>query len=85
MKDQLHILEKIETVDAPPFLFTRIQAKIQEQLADKLTTKQAIAYLAGLAFIVVLNVLVLKQSSDQPTESDLVSELNLAPANQLYE
>lgn len=84
MKDQLNILDKIETVDTPPFLFTRIQAKIQEQLSEKLTAKQAIAYLTGLAFIIALNVVVLR-SADQPVESDLVSEMNLAPANQLYE
>lgn len=84
MKDQLNILDKIETVDTPPFLFTRIQAKIQEQLSEKLTAKQAIAYLTGLAFIIALNVVVLR-SADQPAESDLVSEMNLAPANQLYE
>lgn len=84
MKDQLNILDKIETVDTPPFLFTRIQAKIQEQLSEKLTAKQAIAYLTGLAFIIALNVIVLR-SADQPVESDLVSEMNLAPANQLYE
>ncbi len=84
MKDLLNSLEKIEAVDAPPFLFTRIQAKIQEKLAENLTAKQAIIYLVGLAFIIVMNVVVLK-SAEQPAKNDLVSELNLAPANQLYE
>ncbi len=82
-KDQLHILEKIEAVEVSPFLFTRIQAKVQEQLLDRLSTKQTLIYLTGIALIIGLNVLVLKTTnSDQ--KSNLVSEMNLAPTNQLY-
>lgn len=82
-KDQLHSLEKIESVEVSPFLFTRIQAKVQEQLLDKLSTKQTVVYLAGIALIVALNVMVLGAKNADKNE-DLVSEMNLAPTNQLY-
>lgn len=82
-KDQLHSLEKIESVEVSPFLFTRIQAKVQEQLLDKLSTKQTVVYLAGIALIVALNVMVLG-AKDADKNENLVSEMNLAPTNQLY-
>lgn len=82
-KDQLHSLGKIESVEVSPFLFTRIQAKVQEQLLDRLSTKQTVVYLAGIALIVALNVMVLGAKNADKNES-LVSEMNLAPTNQLY-
>lgn len=82
-KDQLHSLEKIESVEVSPFLFTRIQAKVQEQLLDKLSTKQTVVYLAGIALIVALNAVVLGAKNADKNEN-LVSEMNLAPTNQLY-
>jgi hypothetical protein len=83
-KDQLHSLEKIETVEVSPFLFTRIQAKVQEQLLDRLSGKQTVVYLVGIAVVVVLNVLVLRGMSSSNANTDLVSEMNLMPTNQLY-
>jgi len=82
-KDQLHSLEKIERVEVSPFLFTRIQAKVQEQLLDKLSTRQTVVYLTGIALIVALNVMVLGTKNTDKNEN-LVSEMNLAPTNQLY-
>lgn len=82
-KDQLHSLEKIERVEVSPFLFTRIQAKVQEQLFDKLSTKQTVVYLTGIALIVALNVMILGTKNVDKNEN-LVSEMNLTPTNQLY-
>ena len=83
-KDQLHILEKIESVEVSPFLFTRIQAKVQEQLFDRLSTKQTVIYLTGIAMIIALNLIVLRTKNDPDPKEDLVSGMNLAPSNQLY-
>jgi hypothetical protein len=83
-KDQLHILEKIEAVEVSPFLFTRIQAKVQEQLLDRLSTKQTLIYLTGIVLIVGLNLLVFK-TTDSDKNSNLVSKMNLVPTNQLYQ
>jgi hypothetical protein len=83
-KDQLHILEKIEAVEVSPFLFTRIQAKVQEQLLDRLSTKQTLIYLTGIVLIVGLNLLVFK-TMDSDKNSNLVSKMNLVPTNQLYQ
>lgn len=82
-KDQLHSLEMIGRVEVSPFLFTRIQAKVQEQLFDKLSTKQTVVYLTGIVLIVALNVMVLGTKNADKNEN-LVSEMNLTPTNQLY-
>jgi flagellar biosynthesis/type III secretory pathway M-ring protein FliF/YscJ len=82
-KDQLHRLEKIESVEVSPFLFTRIQAKVQEQFLDKLSTKQTFVYLTGIALIVALNLMILGTKNAEKNEN-LVSEMNLVPTNQLY-
>ena len=85
-KDPLQLLEKIETAEVSPFLFTRIQAKVQEQVFDKLSTKQTVIYLTGIALIIALNGLVLgtKNGNEADKKADLVSEMNLTPSNQLY-
>ncbi len=83
-KDRLHILNKIETVEVSPFLFTRIQAKVQEQLFDRLSTRKSVVYLTGIALIIAVNVMALRTSNTPDKNPDLVSELDLAPSNQLY-
>lgn len=54
MKNELEILDKIQRVDAPPFLFTRIESKINEVIEPvyslKLITSMSFALLL-LAFI----------------------------------
>lgn len=84
-KDLLHILEKIEKAEVSPFLLTRIQTKLQEELFDRLSTRKTVVYLTGIALIVILNVIVLGSKNKPETNPDLVSEMNLAPSNQLYQ
>lgn len=85
-KDPLQLLEKIEAAEISPFLFTRIQAKVQEQVFDKLSTRQTVIYLTGIAMIIAVNVMVLgaKNGNEPEQKNDLVSEMNLTPSNQLY-
>ncbi|WP_300663156.1 hypothetical protein [Fluviicola sp.] len=84
-KDPLHTLEKIEKAEVSPFLLTRIQAKLQEELLDHLSTRKTVIYLTGIVLIVVLNVIVLGSKNKPENNDGLVSEMNLAPSNQLYQ
>lgn len=83
-KDRLHILSKIEAVEVSPFLFTRIQAKVQEQVFDRLSTRKSVVYLTGIALIIAVNVMALRTMNTPDKNTDLVSEMDLAPSNQLY-
>lgn len=84
MENRLDILEKIKQVDTPPFLFTRIQNKIQQHIADKISKKQAIAYACGIVIIIVLNVLAFEAKKNSENDNDLVNKMDLSPSNQLY-
>jgi len=83
-KDQLHILNKIETVEVSPFLFTRIQAKIQEEIRDRFSIGKSVVYLTGIALVIAVNVMILRTMHASDKNTDLVSELDLTPSNQLY-
>lgn len=84
MKNQLDILNNIQTVDTPPFLFTRIQTKIEQQLTERVSKKQAVVYLAGIVIIVAINMLALSSNKENSTSSDLLTKMNISPSNQLY-
>lgn len=84
MEKELDILDRIGQVDAPPFLFTRIQEKVKAQLAERFTKKQAILCLVGMVVVIAINVFALRSSAPEPKENDLVSGMNLSPSNQLY-
>ena len=84
MENKLDILEKIKAVDTPPFLFTRIQNKIQQHIADRISGKQAIAYACGLVVIIVLNILAFQAKRNSENDNDLISKMDLSPSNQLY-
>lgn len=83
-KDRLHVLEKIERAEVSPFLFTRIQERVQEQIREHFTVKQTVIYLAGIAAIIVLNLLVLRATNDPVAPDDGLSGMNVSPSNQLY-
>lgn len=84
MEKELQKLERIQEVDTPPFLFTRIQEKVKKQLADRVSGKQAVLYLAGIALVVLVNVFALRSTGSHAPEKTLVTELGLSSINQLY-
>lgn len=82
--DHIELLENIKKVDAPPFLFTRIEAKIAHVTSDKLNWKWALSGLATLALVLTINITLSQNVVDEEPNNNIVSELNLSPTNQLY-
>jgi len=105
MKDKRHISEEVDkTLDsfegiqrasANPFLFTRIQARLQKE--EKNFWSQAFAFIskptvavAGVAIAIIINAVVLFESSSesprntQDDEQVFASEYNLS-TNTIYE
>lgn len=86
MKEPLDILSDIKSVDAPPFLWTRIQQKIKVEQENRLSP--AFAYLLGLSFLLLIgfNVLVITQKTHHAaSESNNIAQtMNLLPNNELY-
>lgn len=81
----LEILNKIKPVEAPPFLFTRIQQQIKN--ANKHFVSNKIVWLSALSFSCVLIISVsaaFYNTSPASTTQIIANSLNLNPTNNLY-
>ena len=84
---KLELLKKIQKVDAPPFLLTRILGRIDSAIIGKAPATWKLAFIAVALVMIALNISILLMSSDQPTTqglSEVISELDLSTSNQLY-
>ncbi|MBD80995.1 MAG: hypothetical protein CL840_18905 [Crocinitomicaceae bacterium] len=82
------LLGKIEKVDAPPFLLTRIEARL-EQTQELLPRRWSVAYLSLAVVVVLFNVYVIVQNNDNRSSvtegaTELASSLNMNTSNQIY-
>ncbi len=78
-------LDNIQAVEAPPFLFTRIQQRIKNEQATRLTPNMTWAL--GLSFVLILAINVTAMISAYKadhTSPDLVKTFNLMQDNNLY-
>lgn len=78
-------LEKIQSVEAPPFLYTRIQQRIKNDQATRLPWK--VSWALSLSFLVILTVnvtAVVSASRTDHTASDLVKTLQMMQENNIY-
>lgn len=83
--DFLKPLEHINKVDAPEFLFTRIQQRIANVYTSTFTPRAA--WSMGIAFVLILSVnigIVLKNTKQKNTETTIAETMNLVPTNNLY-
>lgn len=79
---------RIEKVEAPSFLFTRIEQKIEDFDSNPVSIKWATAIAGAFAFLVVLNFILLNKVSYQKPENRVENEfamsLGINYSNQLY-
>ncbi|WP_394666874.1 hypothetical protein [uncultured Chryseobacterium sp.] len=64
MEDQLQILEKIQSVDAPSELYGKILSKIENQKKDVVSPKWIFAAAAVIVILISLNVKVIQNTKD---------------------
>ncbi len=86
--NNINTLKRIQKVSAPPFLFTRIEAKIEQQ-AFAVSTNWLLASSFALLLLLCLNVYFINQnfSSDySSTESSqsILDGMSIDYSNQLY-
>ena len=86
-ENDIELLKKVGKVDAPPFLYTRIVAKIEATSAEQLPLSWK--WIGGLAFstLFISNIYFTKwgiNTSTTPQEL-LVSALHIHPSSQLYD
>jgi hypothetical protein len=83
MENELDILNRIQKVDAPPFLYTRILNRIQNKAKETVPVKWAIAAATCLVVLLIVNISVIQQSKQSNT-TDLSEVFSLQTSNSLY-
>jgi len=89
MHDPTAYLKQVGRVAPPPFLFTRIEARIRAQMDSRVPIGRLVAVFCGLALLLVVNGLLLRAErsavpsghSELPT---LGTALGIHTSNHLY-
>ena len=86
---ELEKLTSIKPVEAPTFLFTRIEQRIAEASRTSISPKIRFAVLSSLLALAVVNIIVLSSFAEETVSPSgirqLASEMNLSSSNDLYE
>lgn len=83
MDNELDILNRIQKVDAPPFLYTRILTRVQNKVKETVPVKWVVAAAACLLILITINISVI-QSSKESNSSNLSEVFSLQTSNSLY-
>lgn len=85
MEHPTDILNKIQKVDAPPFLYTRILSRIQNKVQETVPVKWAVVAAACLLTLIVINISVIsKTTTVQNNSSELSEAFSIQTSNALY-
>ncbi len=85
MEDFLKPLENIKQVEAPPFLFTRIQQRIQNEFDNHVSMK--LVYSIAASFVILLSInafTMFQQNLSSKEEANIAQAFQLMPDNNLY-
>ncbi len=81
----MKILEQIQKVDTPPYLYLKIQQRIMKEKGN--TLQMSASWGLGIAFslLLMLNVFVIKEFYIlEFYKTDLIQKLNLVSENNIY-
>jgi len=79
------ILEQVNAVEASPFLFTRIQQRIDRETQEKVTSAFSRGVFASLVLLIIFNVFVISHHVGIKKGKNIAAIANeLTPSNQLY-
>jgi len=92
MKEHDHMiegLENVQRVEAPPFLLTRIESRIETLESNRIPLRRVVAFGCMLAVVLGLNAYFLvdrlsAESLDSTSQVNLVEAMGLSNPNQLY-
>ena len=87
--NELEILGRIGKVDPPPFLLTRIEARIANVRKEKMPVTWAVGLALTLLLMVTVNVAVYHHRTSAGVHSgndvqQLATDLSLSPSEHLY-
>lgn len=82
---KLDLLKKIQKVDAPPFMLTRIRQRLDS--VEPASTAWKLAFGSGLMLVAALNVSILLlrySNTDKSQIQEIVSTMDLSNQNDFY-
>lgn len=87
--NEIELLEQVNRVAVPPFLFTRIQARIEAQRNEQLPISWVWVSLSTLLLLIVVNTLILRDTTQLSEVSNsnghhISEEMGMQTSNQLY-
>ena len=82
--EELELLKKVSKVDAPPFLLTRIQAKIRSGEAEQLPAAWGWAGSLAFGLLLLLKVVAVGRSNEAAPTQSLAEQLQMTQNEQLY-
>ena len=85
--DELKKLERLQRVEAPPFLLTRINERIRSAQSNNAPLQWSLAASLVFSFLLMANVYMLSSTGQTTTNTSLeqtIDNLDLMPSNQLY-
>lgn len=83
MENELDILNRIQKVEAPPFLYTRILSRVQNKVKETVSVKWVVAAAACLVVVLTINITVI-QSGKTNSKTDLTEVFSLKTNNNFY-
>lgn len=85
MLHPVDILEKVQKVDAPAFLYTRILSRIENKVKETVPVKWAVVAAACLLLLITVNITVIQSAKQSNTaNADLSEVFSLPTSNSLY-
>ncbi|MBP9159701.1 MAG: hypothetical protein LKM36_08625 [Flavobacteriales bacterium] len=87
--NEFESLGRIGMVDPPPFLLTRIEARIASVRAEKMPVTWAVGMVLTLLLLVTVNTVAYQKQASAGGHStsdaqQLATDLSLSPSEQLY-
>lgn len=86
---ELEKLKNIKRIEAPPFLRTRIEQRIDSVLSRSVNPRLRFIALSGLIVIAIVNLLALSSFSSHISQGNEIQafagQMNLSSSNDLYE
>lgn len=83
-RNYMDLLKKVDRVEAPPFLLTRIEAGIRAKEVERMPLTWTWAGSLVLALLLLLNGLALRQSTATIQTENLIQQFQMNQTNQLY-
>jgi len=89
MEKEFQKLKKIQKVEAPPFLFTRIEQKVKNLDSDHIPFRWVLSTSLSLCILLILNINLLSTSIQATNTSNndlelILEDMQLNTSNQLY-